>query len=537
MNDKAYSRHNENYVDKEKGCMADAKMASTVDAAAGQIEAEHELTFTEGVRQYPWAVIWSVIVSLTVVMDGYDNTLVNSFFGFPQFVDKFGTVVNGEKVITASWQMGLSSIICVGNIIGVLFSGQLSDNFGHIWVMLGAMVFLIGTIFMFFFAPNVEVLFAACLVSGIPVGIFSAIAPAYASEVCPVVLRAYLTTYINACWIIGQLSSQGVLRGCLPIPNHWSFRIPFAIQWAWPIPISVLVFLAPDSPWWHVRHGRLDKARKMVRRLVNKDMEETQVDRIVGMMIHTNELERKEQGNSTYLDCFRGVDLCRTEISCITFICQPASMGNIMAYSAYFFQLAGLPADQSFNLSIGQYCIGLVGTVLSWILIAHAGRRTIYIIGLFSVGFLYLIMGFIGLAPESNTAAPWAVAGMLLFIIFVYDLSVGPVCFSLVSEMSSTRLRTKTISLARGTFQVWSVINGVIYPQMLNETAGNWKGKIGFFQFGICTICGLWAYFRLPEPKGRTYEEMDIMFMNSLPARKFSSYTVVVDQETSPSAN
>lgn len=31
----------------------------------------------------------------------------------------------------------------------------------------------------------------------------------------------------------------------------------------------------------------------------------------------------------------------------------------------------------------------------------------------------------------------------------------------------------------------------------------------------------VWAYFRLPEPKGRTYEELDILFAKGISARKF----------------
>jgi SP family general alpha glucoside:H+ symporter-like MFS transporter len=30
-----------------------------------------------------------------------------------------------------------------------------------------------------------------------------------------------------------------------------------------------------------------------------------------------------------------------------------------------------------------------------------------------------------------------------------------------------------------------------------------------------------WAYFRLPECKGRTFREIDIMFARKVPARKF----------------
>lgn len=50
---------------------------------------------------------------------------------------------------------------------------------------------------------------------------------AYASEVCPVALRAYLTTYVNLCWVFGQLIATGVLTSFLKRTDEWAYRIPF----------------------------------------------------------------------------------------------------------------------------------------------------------------------------------------------------------------------------------------------------------------------------------------------------------------------
>ncbi len=36
----------------------------------------------------------------------------------------------------------------------------------------------------------------------------------------------------------------------------------------------------------------------------------------------------------------------------------------------------------------------------------------------------------------------------------------------------------------------------------------------------------MWTYFRLPEPKNRTYGELDILFERGIPARKFAETDV-----------
>jgi SP family general alpha glucoside:H+ symporter-like MFS transporter len=61
---------------------------------------------------------------------------------------------------------------------------------------------------------------------------------------------------------------------------------------------------------------------------------------------------------------------------------------------------------------------------------------------------------------------------------------------------------------------------------MLNPGAWNWGAKSGFFYAATCLGCFVWAFFRLPEPKGRTYGELDILFERRISARKFSSTVV-----------
>ena len=68
---------------------------------------------------------------------------------------------------------------------------------------------------------------------------------AYASEICPVVLRGYLTTYANMYWVIDQVLSSGVLRGFLSGTDQWAYRIPFALQWIFPPPILIGVIFGP----------------------------------------------------------------------------------------------------------------------------------------------------------------------------------------------------------------------------------------------------------------------------------------------------
>ena len=56
-----------------------------------------------------------------------------------------------------------------------------------------------------------------------------------------------------------------------------------------------------------------------------------------------------------------------------------------------------------------------------------------------------------------------------------------------------------------------------------NPTAWGWQSYTGFFWAGMTLLCILWSYFRLPETKGMTYAELDLMFERKLSARKFNT--------------
>ena len=350
----------------------------------------------------------------------------------------------------------------------------------------------------------------------------------YAAEVCPATLRGYLTTYVNLSWVIGTLLGQGILRAFLENGStQWAYRVPFAIQWIWPVPIAIVVLFAPESPWWLVRKGRLEDAKKALKKLHSSKSDPCyDYDNVVLLMHNTHLYEEAADFGATYWDCFKGVDLRRTEITCIVWAIQNLSGSGFMGYSTYFFQQAGLDSVQSFNIAMGQYSIGAIGTIISWCLITYFGRRTLYLTGLSFQFFCLLITGFLGIPSSSNIGISWAVAVMMVVYTFVYDMTVGPVCYALVPEIPSGRLRTRTVVLGRNLYNVINIVMNVIIPYMLNPSAWNWKAKAGFFYAGLCFCCLVWTYFRLPETKGRTYAELDALFAQGVPARRFKDASI-----------
>lgn len=48
------------------------------------------------------------------------------------------------------------------------------------------------------------------------------------------------------CWVIGQFFAAAVSRGSIDYNDERSYRIPFAVQWLWPVLILSGVVFAPE---------------------------------------------------------------------------------------------------------------------------------------------------------------------------------------------------------------------------------------------------------------------------------------------------
>jgi SP family general alpha glucoside:H+ symporter-like MFS transporter len=330
--------------------------------------------------------------------------------------------------------------------------------------------------------------------------------------------------YVNICWAIGQLIAAGVLYALVGRPDQWAYRIPLGLQWMWPLPLIIGCFFAPESPWYLVRTDRLEEAKRSIRRLAGGKTDE-QINNQLAMMVHTTKIEAELTTGTSYKECFQGVDLRRTEICCVAFAGQILS-GSSFAYSpSYFFVTAGIDENKAYQLNVGGTAIAFVGTGISWVLVSYFGRRTLYVTGQAVLCCLLLMIGILNAASPTSESL-WAQAAFCILWLFTYALSVGPVTYAIVSEVSSVRLRPLSVVLGRITYQLVNIVSQVLQAYFMNPTEWNASGKTGFFWAGTSFCVLIWAFFRLPEPKGRTYGELDILFARKIPARKFASTAV-----------
>ena len=85
-----------------------------------------------------------------------------------------------------------------------------------------------------------------------------------------------------------------------------------------------------------MRHGNRDAAKKALLRLTSQSRSDLDLDETIAMIGHTNELEKRMTSGMRFRDCFKGVDLRRTEVVVGVWLVQTLCGQNLMGYFAYF---------------------------------------------------------------------------------------------------------------------------------------------------------------------------------------------------------
>ena len=274
-----------------------------------------------------------------------------------------------------------------------------------------------------------------------------------------------MTGYTNLFLVIGQLISSGVLESLQSNTTQWSYRIPFAVQWVWPVPLFIVLLFAPESPWWLVRQDRLQDAEQVLRRVTT--MSDHHVKDQVAMMVYTTNMEREAQENSSYLECFKSHNLRRTEVACLVFFAQAFSGSSMVG--SYFFSQVGLSSAKTYQALIGDSVIAFIATIAGSFAVSRFGRRQIFNGGMFSMTFLLLIIGFELFLH--NPAIAWAQVGLSFVWVFIYQSNIGVGAYIISSEISATRLRVQTVAIAKNAHNIANVIVAILGPRMLNPTA------------------------------------------------------------------
>ena len=174
--------------------------------------------------------------------------------------------------IRAQWHLSLEAIgaltamTFLGQLVGAILGGRLADRFGRKRTLLGATYLYVVCSLVCAVAPNIAVLGAARVLTGVGLQAMTGVILVYVSEMFPAASRGRFQALVFAVGLIGIPFIAFVSRVVVPLdPGAW--RWIFVIAAAGVVPAAAAQVLLPETVRWQELNGRHAAATSIVARL------------------------------------------------------------------------------------------------------------------------------------------------------------------------------------------------------------------------------------------------------------------------------
>lgn len=395
------------------------------------------------------------------------------------------------------------SFLLVGAVIGALSGGPLSDRVGRRpTTLLAAVIFGVGALAVAF-APSVGFIIFGRFLLGLGVGLASMIVPLYIAEIAPASRRGALVSLNQLMITIGILLSYIVGVIFTPIEG-WRYMFGVALVPA--LVLGVGMFMLPESPRWLFEHGHLDKARAVLGR--SRSAEE--VDLELREMDEIKRLEQ-EQARVSYKELLAPYVRPALVIGIgLAIFQQITGINTVIYYAPTILQGVGFSeggAIAATALGVGVVNVGF--TILAVRIIDRAGRRPLLIIGLVGMVVSLVLLGVVFFQGSTSGAAGLLATICLGLYIASFAISLGPVFWLMISEIYPLRIRGTAMSVASIANWGSNFLVALTFPVLLATFGG--AGSFWLFA-ALGIVAWIFVYFRVPETKNRTLEEIEASF-------------------------
>jgi sugar porter (SP) family MFS transporter len=445
----------------------------------------------------PWLMVVLAVILFSGGLFGYDQGVISgALHGIKSTFALNALVV---EVVT-SW-------VTLGALFGALAGGELADRIGRKrTVLIAGAMFTLGALVQAF-APDTLVLVAGRLIVGAGVGVAAVAAPLYAAELAPTSLRGrFVSAYQLA--ITAGIFLAYLVDGWLSKSDAWRWMLGASA-----VPgllLFLVALLAPESPRWLMKMGRRPEAGAQLRKIRPGVDFEPRLDAIAVAL-------RQEAGRASWADVFHhewrrplliGIGLAVFQ--------QITGINAIIYYADQIFASAGF-VTQSSQTVVTTWAIGGVNVLATFIAIAfidRLGRRRLLLAGLFGMGISLGVVGaafrFLEAAPGGTPAATPSGAGIvtllaLVAFIICFAFSMGPVVWTVINEIFPGHIRGRAVAIA--TAANWGA--AFLVSQFFLSFIEAIGSALTFWLFAaFCVIAWVWIYFRVPETKGQSLEQI-----------------------------
>lgn len=481
-------------------------------------EEERNLGYISNVKLHWRPLLCCSVAFTSAMMFGYDSIANGASLAMPSFFIYFGDIGPTGPYLPSLWTSLWSALSQLAQAIGAFLVGFLMDRFGRKYVGCSASgLTLVGTAVQFV-AQTRSVLLGGKIIAGFGVGAAMAAGTTYASEVAPLKLRAPVQQGIILFTVFMFGLALGIVRIFVPDIHPSAFRTVFAIQWAVGGVATIVWLLIPESPNFLVTKERIDSAEKAMGRIYGNNRS---VDDRLARLIKTirEEEAHKHLNSGSYIECFRSNDLKRTLTAMFIYTTINWGGAAFLTQNILILIIAGLQPVHAFDIGIGGFGLSLLIIIGSWSVMGYFRRHNAFLFGCILNCILMTIIGALYYAPGKSGL--WASAILMNLAIVFQTSLIQAMGYPIAAEVSTYRLRGKTISLATISQAVMSWITSFVVPYMYNVDEGNLGIKTGFIWAGFSVLLIIGAWFLIPDTTNLTAEEIDKLYTNKTKPRDF----------------
>jgi len=455
---------------------------------------------------------------------GYDTGVMSSVLALHSFKVDFGLPTDSTGFASqknAHIAQNVVSLLTAGCFFGAIFAAVLNNKYGRKNSLIGfTVIFLLGAIIQVTSLHHISQMYGGRFVAGLGIGGMSSITPIFVAENCPPAVRGRITGLFQEFLVIGSTFAYwlnyGVSLHIAPSTKQW--RIPVGIQL---IPGGMLfigLFFLKESPRWLATQGRYEEATASLAYMRRDEVDDPEVLKEMADIRASIEEELALTEGVTWKEVLLPGNRYRFAIAVTIFICQQFSGTNSIGYYApQIFQTVGISKTNASLFATGVYgTVKVCATAIFLVIgIDKVGRKWSLIFGAaWMMVMMFIIGGVLNNHPPTNidVVSPASIAMVVMIYLFVigYSASWGPIPWVYVSEIFPSRLRSYGVALAATTQWLFSFAVTYLTPSAIYHIG--WRI---FLMFGIfCLANGVFVFFFVKETKGRTLEDMEIIFGN-----------------------
>jgi sugar porter (SP) family MFS transporter len=418
------------------------------------------------------------------LMFGFDIAIIS---GAVPFIQPYF----GWNELQLGW--GVSSLL-VGAVFGAFGSGVLTDKYGRKSVLIFVALFFAVSCALTALASSSVLFISARLFGGLAVGAASVLSPMYVAEVAPAKNRGMLVAIYQLTIVVGILCSYTINYWLHDVDNNW--RWMFATGVVPSVFFFIGLFFIPESPRWLYKAGRKEESLKVLTRIGGESLAKVEILEIAESL---NGSSAKVSRGELFKPASRKVMVVGFFLAVLV---QISGINTIIDYAPKILLAAGVEIKNALLQTSLLGLINFIFTFVAILFIDKVGRRLLYLIG--SMGMAVTLV-LLAMSFYFKMDGIFTLICIMLFLVF-FSSCIGPVFWTLVSEIFPNRIRGKALAFASFTQWIFNFLVVLLFPHFLALLGG----AVTFLFLALMSfVQWLFTWFYVPETKGKSLEEIE----------------------------